>query len=89
MRHGLADMGFGVPGDTHIIPVMLGDNARTVAFGAALRRRGILVHPIRPPTVPPGTARLRVTPIATHTGAQIDRALDAFAAAAREIGGVP
>jgi 8-amino-7-oxononanoate synthase len=45
------------------------------------------VHAIRPPTVPPGTARLRVTPIATHTGVHLDRTLDAFAAAAREVGG--
>jgi 8-amino-7-oxononanoate synthase len=87
LRRGLEALGFAVGGETHILPVVLGDNARTVAFAAALRRRGVLVHPIRPPTVPVGTARLRVTPIATHTRAQLDRALDAFAAAARECGG--
>ncbi len=87
LRDGLRALGFDVGGDTHIVPVVLGDNERTVAFSAALRRRGVLVHPIRPPTVPPGTARLRVTPMATHTRAHLDRALAAFAAAARDTGG--
>jgi 8-amino-7-oxononanoate synthase len=86
LRRGLEAQGFAIGGDTHILPILLGDNARTVAFAAALRRRGVLVHAIRPPTVPPGTARLRVTPIATHTRAQLDRALDAFAAVGRELG---
>jgi 8-amino-7-oxononanoate synthase len=88
LRAGLEALGFTVGGDTHILPVVLGDNDRTVAFATTLRRHGVLVHPIRPPTVPPGTARLRVTPIATHTRAQLDRALDAFAATAREVGGI-
>jgi 8-amino-7-oxononanoate synthase len=87
LRDGLRAHGFAVEGNTHILPVVLGDNDRTVAFASALRRHGVLVHAIRPPTVPPGTARLRVTPIATHTGAHLDRTLDAFAAAAREAGG--
>jgi 8-amino-7-oxononanoate synthase len=87
LRDGLRALGFDVGGDTHILPVVLGDNERTVAFSAALRRRGVLVHPIRPPTVPRGTARLRVTPMATHGRVHLDRALEAFAAAARETGG--
>jgi 8-amino-7-oxononanoate synthase len=86
LRAGLAELGLAVGGDTHILPVVLHDVARTTAFAAALARRGVLVHPIRPPTVPRGTARLRVTPIATHTRVQLDRALDAFAEAAREVG---
>ena len=87
LRAGLEALGFDVAGNAHILPVMLGDNTRTVTFAAALRRHGVLVHPIRPPTVPAGTARLRVTPIATHTRPQLERALDAFGAVARELGG--
>jgi 8-amino-7-oxononanoate synthase len=86
LRRGLEALGFDVAGDTHILPIMLGDNARTVAFAAALRRHRVLAHPIRPPTVPAGTARLRVTPIASHTRPQLERALDAFGAVARELG---
>jgi 8-amino-7-oxononanoate synthase len=73
----------------HIVPVVVGDNRAAVALAEALRRRGVLAHPIRPPTVPPGTARLRVTPMASHTTAQIDRVLLAFGEAARETGILP
>ncbi len=83
LRAGLTAQGLRVDGDTHILPVRLGDNARAMRFAAALFERGVLAQAIRPPTVPPGTARLRVTPMATHTDEHIDRALAAFASAAR------
>jgi 8-amino-7-oxononanoate synthase len=86
LRTGLAALGLEVGGDTHIVPVLVGDNRRAVAFAEALLARGVLAQAIRPPTVPPGTARLRVTPMATHTEPQLERALDAFAAAARDVG---
>ena len=86
LRGGLRALGLGVGGDTHIIPVLVGDNARAMRFAAALLERGVLAQAIRPPTVPPGAARLRVTPMATHTDAQIDRALAAFGEAADAVG---
>jgi 8-amino-7-oxononanoate synthase len=86
LRRGLGDLGLRTGGDTHIVPVLIGDNARAVGFAEALLEHGVLAQAIRPPTVPPGTARLRVTPMATHTDAQIDRALAAFATAARMVG---
>jgi 8-amino-7-oxononanoate synthase len=86
LREGLRRLGFAVGGDTHILPVMVGDNGQALALAAALLERGVLVQAIRPPTVPPGTARLRVTPMATHTPAQLDRALAAFAEAGRATG---
>ena len=86
LRRGLAALGLRTGGDTHIVPVLVGDNGRAMGFAEALLEHGVLAQAIRPPTVPQGTARLRVTPMATHTDAQIDRALDAFAAAARMAG---
>ena len=53
--------------DTPIQPLMLGDNAKAVGASAMLRERGILVPAIRPPTVPEGTARLRVSLSAAHS----------------------
>ncbi len=88
LRGGLASLGLRVDGDTHIIPVLLGDNARAMRLAAALLQRGVLAQAIRPPTVPPGTARLRVTPMATHTDAHIERALTAFADAVH-VAGMP
>src|SRR5262249_50882940 len=78
LRAGLRAIGLDARGDTHIIPVLIGDNRRTLALAEALLARNVLAHAIRPPTVPPGTARLRVTPMATHSVAQLERALVAF-----------
>ena len=63
---------------TPIQPLLVGDSARAVQLSAGLRERGILVTAIRPPTVPQGTARLRVTLSAAHSEADIDRLLEAL-----------
>jgi 8-amino-7-oxononanoate synthase len=59
-----------------IIPVVLGEEATARAAAAALAQRGLLVPAIRPPTVPPGTSRLRVALSAAHDDAQIEALLD-------------
>jgi 8-amino-7-oxononanoate synthase len=80
LREGLSASGYHVlDGAGPIIPILVGDAARTMALSGALLERGVFVHGIRPPTVPPGTSRLRVTPMATHSDEQIEAALDAFA----------
>ncbi len=87
VQQGLAAMGYRLDATrSPILPVMIGDAHRTMALTDALRRRGVFAQGIRPPTVPRDTARLRVTPMATHTPEQLTRALDAFAAAGREVG---
>lgn len=63
---------------TPIQPILIGDSARAVEFSRLLRERGLLVGAIRPPTVPAGTARLRVTLSAAHTIEQVDRLLAAL-----------
>ena len=73
------------PPDSPIVPLVLGDAHRTMRAAAALREKGFLVGAIRPPTVPEGTARLRLTFSAAHTGENIDR----LAAAVKEIAAIP
>lgn len=86
LRAGLRSLGLEVgDGGSAIIPVLLHDDARTMRFSQRLLELGLFAHGIRPPTVPRGTSRLRVVPMATHTDAHIDRALEMFATAAREI----
>ena len=62
-----------------ILPVLLGDGARALAASAALAERGFFAPGIRPPTVPPGTARLRLVPIATQSDDEISAAAHALA----------
>jgi 8-amino-7-oxononanoate synthase len=57
---------------------MVGDAARAVQFSEALLAKGILVSAIRPPTVPDGSARLRITLSAQHDEAQVDQLLAAL-----------
>lgn len=61
-----------------IQPVAVGDARRALAISDALRARGLWVVAIRPPTVPAGTARLRVTLSAAHSDAELERLLDAL-----------
>ena len=85
LREGLLGIGYDVPGDAdcHILPVLVGDAEATMALSAALLAAGVFAHGIRPPTVPDGTARIRATVMATHTDADIDAAVEAFASCAR------
>jgi 8-amino-7-oxononanoate synthase len=86
LRAGLEALGYDVWGDTHILPVVVGDRADAVALDERLREAGIIAPAIRPPTVPEGTSRIRLAPQATHTIAEIDRCLAAFEAAGEEVG---
>ena len=81
LRSGLGRLGYTVGGNTQIIPVMVGEEQPCMELAARLLESGFYVQGIRPPTVPPGTSRLRVTTMATHTTEQLDRTLDAFARA--------
>ena len=75
LRKELRDAALSVPTASHgpILPLLLGDNRRTLAAAADLAALGLRVQPIRPPTVPAGTARLRITLSATHTPGDLHR----------------
>jgi 8-amino-7-oxononanoate synthase len=73
-----------MPSNTAIQPVFAGEAGVAMALSDALRRRGLLVTAIRPPTVPQGSARLRITLSAGHSTEQLDRLLAALAESFRE-----
>lgn len=65
---------FSTLGSTQIVPILISkDESETMKASAALRTKGLIVSAIRPPTVPPGTSRLRVSVTAQHTPATIDQ----------------
>jgi 7-keto-8-aminopelargonate synthetase-like enzyme len=72
-----------------IVPLVVGESAAALRVAERACELGVLAPAIRPPTVPPGTARLRLTPIATHTGEQIERAADVLIRAVAESAGAP
>jgi 8-amino-7-oxononanoate synthase len=81
LRTRLADHGVSTrPSATQIVPVVIGENGATMAVCERLLARGFFTQGIRHPSVPHGTARLRITPMATHAGDEVDALADAIAA---------
>lgn len=78
-KQGAQQLGLQLmPSDSAIQPIMIGSAAQTVQLSKKLRKHGILVSAIRPPTVPQDTARLRITLSALHTEQEVKRLLDAL-----------
>lgn len=79
-RAGAEGLGYRLaPSMSAIQPLLVGDNRQALALTDRLRQRGCWLTAIRPPTVPPGGARLRITLTAAHQNADIDRLLEALA----------
>ena len=79
-RAGASTLGFSVmPSVSPIQPLVVGDPARALAMSRALEERGFLITAIRPPTVPEGTSRLRITLTAAHAASDVDHLLEALA----------
>ena len=75
MRNLLTETGVGIAaGDTPIIPVAVGDEKEALATAEACRKEGILLSAIRPPSVPVGTSRIRLTVTAMHTKEEMKKA---------------
>jgi len=76
-KSGLKEMGLDtMESQTQIIPVLIGDNERAVDFSKRLFEKGVLIQAIRPPTVPKGKARLRISLMATHSKEDLQEALE-------------
>jgi 8-amino-7-oxononanoate synthase len=85
LRAELRRVGFRVPtGETPIIPLVIGGTEEALRFSEACLRRGLFAPAIRPPTVPKGTSRVRLSVMATHTSSDLERAVEILVAAARE-----
>jgi len=86
LRRGAAQLDLPLADSaTPIQPLMVGDSAAALSLSQSLLAQGILVTAVRPPTVPAGTARLRITLNAAHTEADVDRLLDALDGAWRQV----
>lgn len=83
LSSGLKEIGYDTRSQTHIIPIIIGDEKKTLEFGRFMYDNGIFVQPIRYPTVPKNSARLRISVTAWLSKNQIDAALTVFAKAAK------
>jgi 8-amino-7-oxononanoate synthase len=80
LRERLKAMGLNTgASSTHIIPVIIGGEKETLAVSAELYRRGFFIPAIRPPTVAPGTSRLRISLGSEHTKGHLDSLCSAMA----------
>jgi len=78
-RHGAQQLSLPLmPSETPIQPLLLGDSELALQYSERLIQQGILISAIRPPTVPQGKARLRITLSATHQEEDVDKLLDAL-----------
>lgn len=89
-RNKLIDSGFNIPMNiTPIIPLMVGDSGIAVRFSMLLFNEGVYIPAIRPPTVPDGTSRLRISIMATHTYEDLEFALKKIVCFGKELKLIP
>jgi len=87
LRKGLQALGFDtLRSETPIIPVLVGEDRLVMEFSRRLLERGVYVQGIRPPTVPEGSARLRLSVSAVHSRDELELALEAMGQIGRELG---
>lgn len=85
-RQQLKQAGFTVyPGDSAIVPLLVGENEKAVEFSQKLKEAGISAVAIRPPTVPAGTSRLRFSIMATHTREELSWAVEQIVRVGQEL----
>jgi 8-amino-7-oxononanoate synthase len=86
MRRGFASMGFRIiPGETAVVPVVIGDDLKTFLFWRELFEAGVFVNAVISPAVPPGLQLLRTSYMATHEDEHLDQILDVFEKVGREL----
>ena len=73
VRQAIQESGKSCPSSSHIIPVVIGESHDTILKAEDMQRKGFYVLPVRPPTVPEGTSRLRISLTAALTDEETDR----------------
>ena len=87
MRQGLLELGFDLKrSEGPIVPIVVGEDSKAIRMQKMLLEKGIFLQAIRPPTVPAGTSRLRLTIVRGLTKEDMDQALEAIGAAGKENG---
>ncbi len=87
VRTGLQALGFDTgQSETAIVPVIIGDDMKTIFVWNALFKAGVFVNPVLPPAVPPNQALLRTSYMATHTDEQLDQVIDIFGRVGKQFG---
>ena len=87
VRTGLTSLGFNTgQSQTPIVPVIIGDDMKTIHIWKALFDAGVFVNPVLPPAVPPNLSLLRTSYMATHNNDQLDRVIETFARVGKEMG---
>jgi 8-amino-7-oxononanoate synthase len=81
LREALAAEDVAAASDTHIVPVLIGDPEAAIAASEQALERGVFAQAIRPPTVPPGSSRMRLSVMASHTESELRAAARILAAA--------
>ena len=85
-RQGMEKLGFTISeSETPIIPLLVGDASLTMQMGEMLFNKGVFIQGIRPPAVPQGSSRLRITIMATHTVEQMEYALEVLAKVGKKL----
>ena len=86
LREELAAQGFATHSETHIVPLVVGDAGAAVAASESALADGVFAHAMRPPTVPAGSSRLRLSVMASHTKSELRGAARVLAGALRDTG---
>ncbi len=87
MLKGLKEIGYDIgSSETPIIPLMIGDDTKTINFWHELYENGIFANPIIPPAVPPGRSLIRTSYMATHTDEDLAEALDIYKKVGKKLG---